>query len=367
MSRLAKVFLFCGVMMLFVCAVAFGFVLFLSGGNIGRFVQTTFLRLSLTARQEDLERPVGTDATPRRFTINPGDSPSAVGQNLLGAGLIDDATLFIDYVQVEGLDVELEAATYFLNQTQTIPQIAHILIDSAHSNIPFVILEGWRMEEIAGSIDQNHLFGFTGQDFLRVVGVGAAIEPAFAAEMGIPAGASLEGFLFPDTYVLPPQITPEGLRDTLIENFKSKVDTKLIADAAAQGYTLRDIVILASIIEREAVHEDEQPAISSVYRNRMAIGMKLDADPTVQYGIQGTRGSWWPTITRDDYTDVISPFNTYINNGLPPGPIASPGISAIRAAVYPVISNFYYFRAKCDGSNYHVFATTFEEQVANGC
>jgi UPF0755 protein len=367
LNRTLKIIILLGIIGVFTCAVGFGFVLILSGGDIVHLAQTTLLRISLSSRQDDLERPVGTDATARRFTINPGDSPTMVAANLLNAGLISDADLFVDYVQLEGLDTELEAATYFLNQTQTIPQIARTLIDSANSNIPFRILEGQRMEEIAALIDQNHLFAFTGQDFINVVGPGAVIDPAFAAEMGIPAGASLEGFLFPDTYILPPDITPAGLRDTLLENFKEKVGTQLAIDAAAQGYTLRDMVSMAAIIEREAVWDDEQPLISSVYRNRLVVGMKLDADPTVQYGLNGSRGTWWPIITVDDYTDVISPFNTYLNTGLPPAPIANPGISAIRAAVYPAESVYYYFRAKCDASHYHVFATTFEEQVANGC
>jgi UPF0755 protein len=367
LSRLVKLIVFLGMVGLFTCAVGFGFVFILSGGDIIGFAQTTLLRLSLSSRQDDLERPAGTDATPRRFTINSGDSPTAVANNLLNAGLIRDADLFVDYVQFEGLDTQLEAATYFLNETQTIPQIAYVLIDSANSNIPFRILEGQRIEEIATLIDQNHLFAFTGQDFLNVVSSGAVIDPVFAAEMGIPVGASLEGFLFPDTYILPPEITPEGLRDELLENFKAKIGTQMAIDAAAQGYTMRDMVSLAAIIQREAVWDDEQPLISSVYRNRMTIGMKLDADPTVQYGLQGTRDSWWPRITAADYNDVISPYNTYLNNGLPPGPIANPGITAIRAAVYPAESSYYYFRAKCDGSGYHVFATTFEEQVANGC
>ena len=95
--------------------------------------------------------------------------------------------------------------------------------------------------------------------------------------------------------------------------------------------------------------------------------MKLEADPTVQYGIQGARGSWWPQITRADYYDVQSPYNTYLHHGFPPGPIASPGLSAIQAAIFPAESGFYYFRAACDNSHYHNFAVTFEEHVANGC
>jgi len=95
--------------------------------------------------------------------------------------------------------------------------------------------------------------------------------------------------------------------------------------------------------------------------------MRLQADPTVQYGINGARGRWWPAITQADYRNIASPYNTYLNEGLPPGPIASPGLSAIRAATYPAESSYFYFRAKCDRSNYHNFATTYDEHLANGC
>jgi UPF0755 protein len=174
--------------------------------------------------------------------------------------------------------------------------------------------------------------------------------------------------LFPDTYVLPPNITALELRDTILENFETQVGRQFATDAQTQGFTLRDIVTLASIAEREAVHNDEHPMIAGVYRNRLNIGMNMDADPTVQYGLQGQRdNNWWPQITQDDYRSVISPYNTYINNGLPPGPISNPGLSAIRAALNPASSDYLYFRARCDGSNYHVFAMTFDEHVGNGC
>jgi UPF0755 protein len=131
--------------------------------------------------------------------------------------------------------------------------------------------------------------------------------------------------------------------------------------------SLYEVVTLASITERESVHNDENARIAGVYRNRFDIGMKLDADPTVQYGIGFQGGTWWPQITQDDYTNTISPYNTYLNTGLPPGPIANPGLSAIRGTVNAELSDFLYFRAACDGSGYHNFARTFEEHVANGC
>jgi UPF0755 protein len=107
------------------------------------------------------------------------------------------------------------------------------------------------------------------------------------------------------------------------------------------------MVTLASIVEKEAVHPDEYPLIASVYRNRLTLGMTLDADPTVQYALSGQRGTWWPPLTADDYRNILSDYNTYINYGLPPGPIANPRLAAIRAAVYPAESSYLYFRGAC--------------------
>lgn len=338
-----------------------------SGGRPVQYVQREIARLRLAGQQAALNRPIGSDNRPIRFTVNPGDTPPAVARELFNASLISSPDLYVDYAFVNGLDVEMEAGVYFPNQTMTIPQIAQMLTDSRSSYIPFRILNGWRIEEVAEAINASGLFGFTGADFLAAVGPGAAVDPAFAQLVGLPAGASLEGFLFPDTYQLPPQITAEGLREYLLETFLEKVGSQAIADANAQGLSLFQAVIFASITERESVHPEENAMIAGVYRNRYDIGMKLDADPTVQYGIGFKNGTWWPQITRDDYTSAVSPYNTYLIPSLPPGPIASPSLSAIRAAIYPQKSDYLYFRAACDGSFFHNFARTFDEHLANGC
>lgn len=367
MRNALRAIIFASILLVFSFFVIAGFLFIISGGDIVNFVQIAALRVSLDARQDDLIRPAGTDDAAIRFTVNPGDSTTVIAQNLLNNGLIIEAELFVNYTRVEGLDTQLEAGTYFLNQTQTIPQIAQLLTDSRSSRIDFTLLEGMRIEEVAQQIDDSGLFGFTGDEFLALVSAGADIPADFAAWVGLPQGASLEGFLFPDTYQFPPDITAIELRDTLLNNFRERTGEELRQDALAQGLTVRDAVNLASIVEREAVWNDEHSLIASVYRNRLAAPMRLQADPTVQYGINGARGRWWPAITQADYRNIASPYNTYLNEGLPPGPIASPGLSAIRAATYPAESSYFYFRAKCDRSNYHNFATTYDEHLANGC
>ena len=348
-------------------AITLLFVLVLTGGNPIDAAQTLLFRLQLQSRRAELDTPVSGDETPVRFIVSYGDTPRAVATNLEANGLISDADLFVTYVRAEGLDTQIEAGTYFLTQAQPLTDIALAVTDSSSSQITFGFPEGWRLEEIASAIDQNPLFGFSGAEFLRVVGPGAIANPTFAAATGLSQGASLEGFLFPETYALPASITPEGLRDILTDEFMLRVGTSLAPQAQAQNLTLYEIVTLASIIQREAVHLDEMPRISSVYRNRLDQGMRLEADPTVQYGIGFREGRWWPQITQQDYSTAASSYNTYLSGGLPPGPIASPGIAAIQAALSPEVSPYLYFRAACDGSGYHVFARTFEEHVANGC
>jgi UPF0755 protein len=187
----------------FAAAVCGGFVYILTGGEIVDSIQTALIRFSLSSREADLARSVSSDASPVRFVVNSGDSPQLIARNLIEANLIADADLFVDFVRVEGLDTELEAGTYFLNQTQTIPTIARALTDSSSSHIPFIILEGWRIEEVAAAVDSNPLFSFSGADFLVTTGRGAQVDSSFAVSVGLPVGASMEGFLYPNTYQLP--------------------------------------------------------------------------------------------------------------------------------------------------------------------
>lgn len=331
------------------------------------------LRISLERYEDELARPAGTDPQFRKFEILPGDTASAVASNLLAQSLITNADLFVDYVQYYGLDSRLEAGTYFLKQTQTLEEIAYALTDAAAATIPFLSLEGWRIEQIADIIDQNPLLDFSGNDFLAVVGPGAAIPPEIKARAGIPdvmsngQPPSLEGFLFPATYQLKPGITPFELRDEMLAAFNRNVTDAMLQQAAAQDLTLYEVVTLASIVERETVVADEAPIIASVYLNRYRLPMRLDADPTVQYAIGNTRdGSWWPQITQADYYGLTGvpnqSYSTYLNEGLPPGPIASPGVGSINAVLNPAVTEYFYFRAGCNNDGRHEFFT-LEQQA----
>jgi UPF0755 protein len=141
------------------------------------------------------------------------------------------------------------------------------------------------------------------------------------------------------------------------------------ANFSNQKLNLVQAVTLASMIQKEAVNEDEMPMIASVFNNRMAIGMKLESDPTAQYalGYNREQKTWWTNPLSSENLQVQSPYNTYFVGGLPPAPICNPGISALKAVAYPEKTDYLYFRAKCDGTGYHNFSKNFEEHISYEC
>jgi len=176
---------------------------------------------------------------------------------------------------------------------------------------------------------------------------------------GLPADTSLEGFLFPDTYFFKPTATATQIVDALVDQFELRVGQTLRQAAVDRKTTIYDIVKLGSIVEREARDRKESATIAGVYTNRLDIGMKLDADPTVQYAL----GDWKELSLTD--LEVESPYNTYRVAGLPPTPICSPGAAALEGAARPERNPYFYFVAKNDGTGDHAFAKTLAEHEAN--
>ena len=308
--------------------------------------------------------PAGGDDTPVLFVVEPGETGQQVADRLLSEALIKDPRLFRYYVIEEGLTIE--AGEYVLNQTMTPFEMAHALQFGRANEIVLTVPEGRRAEEIA---DLAAEIGIDRAEFLAL-----ALTPnSGTADLGSaldvlsnrPPQATLEGYLFPDTYLLTRDTTASDLVERMLANFAAKVTPDMVAQGEAHGFTLYEIVTLASIVEREAVLPAERPTIASVYLNRLASGIKLDADPTVQYAM-GQVGSWWPQITADHYVSVDSPWNTYLYAGLPPGPISNPGLASIQAVLAPDDTSFFFFMRDCeadDGS--HLFAETQEEHLAN--
>lgn len=347
------------------CVVGIGLFLWArqDGLNPIRAIQ---LRITLAQREDDLNTPAGTSDEYQRFVVNGGDSAHTIAANLLAQQLITDADLFVDYVQYHRLDSQLEAGTFYLRDRQTIPEIARALTDASAATVPFRTLPGWRLEEIAEVVDSNPLLDFGGAEFLAAVGRGAPIPAEFKSRNGIPdemsngQPPSLEGFLYPGTYQLRPGVTPEELRDEMLSAFSAAIDESFYAQAQQQGLTMYEVVTLASIVQREAVVAEEAPRIAAVYLNRLRLPMRLDADPTVQYALGNTRapGEWWPPLTQDDYYATgglpNQSYSTYLNEGLPPGPINSPALGSIRAVLEAPQTDEFYFRLGCDDRT-HVF------------
>lgn len=309
----------------------------------------------LLMRQDALLRPVTSAGDDIPFKIAPGESTASILQRLEQAGLVNDAAALRVYLQFRGFDTTLQAGNYTLNASMSPVAIATALQDATPSTITLHILAGWRIEEVAAALPAAG-FEIAPTAFLQAAN-------AAAHEFG---GA--EGFLLPGTYTLPRTASAEGVAQTLVQAFNAAIDEALRAGFARQGLTLYEAVTLASIVERESVVDAEMPLIASVYLNRWKIGMKLDADPTVQYAVGTADGrGWWAVPLTYADLQTNSPYNTYLYAGLPPTPIANPGLAALRAVAFPAQSPYFYFRAACDGSGKHVFAVTYEEHLANAC
>jgi UPF0755 protein len=347
----------------FVCVIGAGALFLFAGDDIMAFARTVYLRISLASREDELNAPMSADVTIIRFSVYSGEGVQSVADRLFSDGLISDVELFVEYSKLAEVDSQIQAGTFFLSKSQNIKEIAQALTNSNFSYITFTIVPGWRIEQVADVIDATRpYFNFSGADFLAVVGKGAVLPPNFVEEMGIPAGSSLEGFLYPDTYRLPPDVTPLELRRILLDAFSVNFTEEMRQSATQQRFTVYEIVTLASILQKEALYDVEHPVIASVYRNRLDEDWTLDADPTVQYEHPNVgKGNWWPRITRADYRGVDSTYNTYLYKGLPPGPIAIPSLSAMNAALNPMVTPFFFFRADCRGDGYHDFSITYDE------
>jgi len=334
------------------------------GDDLGLLDQCT-LSMFLILNADELNQPLDPMGVERIVEVSLGDSTTRITHELEAQGLIDSSNALRRYLKYSGLDKTLQAGTYKLSPRMTPIEIAHKFQDATPEDLVFQVLPGWRLEEIASAIPTSGL-SFSPDSFIEFATDPPSIPPITEK---IPPGSSLEGLLYPDSYLLPRQISVYEFVGKLLENFSVKVDKKLKQGYKNQGLDLYKAVILASIVQREAVVEDEMALIASVFLNRLAAGNKLDSDPTVQYslGYNYSQDTWWTNPLSLKNLQFESPYNTYIYAGLPPGPIANPGLKALRAVAFPAQSPYYYFRATCDNSGRHNFAITYEDHLRNAC
>jgi UPF0755 protein len=328
-------------------------------------VQRVRLGIELGWRADALLRPMDAAASTQNFDIGLDEPTAQIVARMQAAGLIREANLFSDYLVYAGIDTQLQVGDYALSPAMNAIEIASALLDPTPGQVTLVILPGWRLEEIAAALPSAGV-SVKPEEFLL-----AAWSPPAGVQLpdGFPSGASLEGYLLPGSYEINRELDVTGLLNALLVGFEQNISSDLIAGFEQQGLSLHEGLTLASIVEREAVIEDEMPMIASVFYNRLAAGIKLEADPTVQYalGYDQTGRSWWRNPIRAADLNVASDYNTYTNFGLPPGPIGAPDLQALLAAAFPASSSFYFFQAACDGSGIHVFAETYEEHLANNC
>ena len=310
-----------------------------------------------------LTQPLDVNGAEQTFTIEIGESVNSVANHLQAVGIVRDGEAFRAYLIYSGLDTSIQAGEYKLSTAMSPLDIAHELQDATPEEVTFVVLPGWRVEEIAEALPTSGL-PITYDEFLS-----AAKTPP--GHFDFLAGAStVEGFLYPDSYIFSRNISSaEEMIAEMLRNFSAHLTPDLTNGFQQQGLSVYQAVTLASMVEREAVQDDEQAMIASVYLNRLKIGMKLDADPTVQYaiGYNFLQQTWWTNPLSLLDLQVNSVYNTYIYEGLPPTPIASPSPGALRAVAFPAETNYLFFRAKCDGSGFHEFSETFDEHLQNGC
>lgn len=323
------------------------------------------LSLQLWLQESQLLTPTNVNGSPQEFQIALNEPAVSVIERLATFGLIKDAGAFRNYLIYAGLDNQIQAGDYQLSAAMTPIQIAQEILDATSEFVEFIILPGWRLEEIAEALPSSGL-NITIEEFLA-----AAHNPpsGYSFSNQIPPGLSVEGFLMPGSYELSRELNAEEFIVILLHKFEELVTVEIRDGLAQQGLSLREGVIVASIVEREAVVKEEQNLIASVFLNRLEVGMPLEADPTVQYalGYNSAQLTWWTNPLSAIDLGFDSPYNTYVYHTLPPGPIANPSLDAIIAVAFPAQTPHYYFRAACDNSGRHNFAETFEAHQANAC
>lgn len=327
-----------------------------------------YLRAYLSTHVEDLVQPVSAGGLPATFVIRAGESAGDVAANLQTAGLIEDTDLFLNYLRFYGLDSQLEAGTFRIDAQLTVADLAVRLTQAHAEEIELRFLEGWRAEEMAAYLAVTAPAAIDEDAFLAIVRGNRPFDTAaYDFLAGHPSGASLEGFLFPDTYRVPLDADAAFLVDLMVRTFGRRVTGEMRAAYTANGLSLREAVTLASIVERETPVPDERPLVAAVFYNRLAAGMRLQADPTVQYavGYHDPTESWWKSPLSEADLNLDSPYNTYQVEGLPPGPIANPGLAALEAVATPAVTNALYFVADCGREGAHLFSETYEDHLRN--
>ena len=301
-----------------------------------------------------LERPFrGYDAPEQFVEIPAGSGSASMGRRLAEAGVVRSATAFRAAVWLRGSSRRLQAGEYRFDQPMTTAQVVDKIAGGDVYVRAITFREGLTNREMA-AVFESGAFG-AAADFLT-----AARNVKLVTDLD-PAARDLEGYLFPDTYTLQRKTTAAQLVERMVSRFRKTLTPEMREGSSARGLSVRQLVTLASLVEKETGKAEERPIVAGVYTNRLRIRMPLQCDPTVIYAMM-LAGRYEGNIRREDL-QMDSPYNTYRYPGLPPGPIAAPGEASLRAAAAPADVPYLYFVSRNDGS--HVFATTLDEHNRN--
>jgi len=299
-----------------------------------------------------LEHPLKLGTRPQTTVFIPyGSSTSEIFHRLSSEGIVSPAWMAELYYRIARSATPLQAGEYRFTRPEGLSEVIARMARGDVVRHTVVVPEGLTAEE---TFELFWSRGISRPEAFRA----AFKSPQLIASIA-PGAPDLEGFLFPDTYVVTRSTSARQIVEFMLANFRRHFGSDLRERAAALPLTIRQAVTLASIVQKESALTSEEPVIAGVYWNRLRRGMRLQADPTVAYALK-LDGKWSGTLYRSDY-GYASPFNTYLTDGLPPGPICNPGSQALRAAVHPARTEFLYFVA--DNSGGHVFSRTFEEHL----
>jgi len=283
------------------------------------------------------------------IVIAPGTAFKHVAQQLEETGVVADARYFAWLARLEQAAGKIRTGDYMFRTAARPGEVLERLLKGDVHQYPLTIPEGLTLEEIAARLEASGLG--SGERFLS-----AARDPELLKKLGIEAD-SAEGYLFPETYLIPKGYGEQRLIRRMVEEFRHRLPQGFQEAAAADGLTVHQLVTLASIIQKEVARVDEMPLVSAVFHNRLRIGMRLQSCPTVIYGLEEFDGN----LTRK-HLETYTPYNTYRFTGLPPGPISNPGSDALAAAANPADVRYLYFVARGDGS--HVYSTNLRDHNA---
>jgi len=301
-----------------------------------------------------VDRPYkGYDAPEQFVEIPQGAGPAAIGRRLVGAGVVRNRATFRLALWLTGEGRRLQAGEYRFDHPISARQAIEKIARGDVFVQPITFPEGLTIKQMAALYESR---GFGTADAFTKAAQNVSLVSALD-----PVAHDLEGYLFPNTYTLPRKATADQLIARMVQEFEKALTPEMRQQAAARGMTVRQLVTLASIVEKETGRPDERPVIAAVYSNRLKIGMGLQCDPTVIYALERA-GRYTGNLTRADL-QYDSPYNTYRYSGLPPGPIASPGHASLAAAANPEDVPYLYFVSRNDGS--HAFAATLAEHNRN--